>query len=95
VVAALVDMLIHDSSVNVRLATVDALRRFGERPAVRRGVVEALGHPESPVVQIALIDLAVDLSEKESVGALKQLSQDDRLDNTVRERAQKAVAALE
>ena len=91
----MVDTMLHDSSVNVRLATVDALRQFGDKPIVRHGVVEALGRPESPIVQIALIDLAVDLRERDSIGALQHLTQDQTVNGTVRERAQKALMQLE
>src|SRR5262249_2200067 len=52
---ALLNTLVHDASVNVRLATVDALRQFGDQPVVLRGVVEAMSREESPMVQVALI----------------------------------------
>jgi HEAT repeats len=95
VLKALLDTLMHDANVNVRLATVDALRQFGGQPAVRRGVVEAMARQESPMVQIALIDLAVDLHEKESIQTLKQFAEDSSLDQSVRERAQKGLQELE
>ena len=95
VLAALLNTLMHDSNVNVRLATVDALRQFGDRPVVRRGVIEAMTRQESPMVQIALIDLAVDLHEKESIATLRQLTQDQKTDDAVRSRAQKGLAELE
>jgi len=95
VLHALLDTLIHDSNVNVRLATVDALRQFGNQPVVRRGLVEAISQQESPMVQIALIDAAVDLRDKESVGTLRQLTQNQSADYAVRDRAQKALEQLE
>jgi anti-sigma factor ChrR (cupin superfamily) len=95
VVTALLDTLIHDANVNVRLATIDALRQFGDQPVVRRGVVDAMSRQESPMVQVALIDLAVDLHEKESVEALRQLSQNPDVNEAVRQRAQKGLVELE
>jgi hypothetical protein len=95
VLAALLDTLMHDPNVNVRLATIDALRQFGDQPAVRRGVVEALGRQESPMVQVALIDLAVDLREREFIPALRRLVQEQKADEAVRYRAQKGLAELE
>jgi hypothetical protein len=47
------------------------------------------------MVQIALIDLAVDLHEKESIGTLRELTQDQNLDPAVRDRAQKGLTELE
>jgi hypothetical protein len=95
VMRALLDTLMHDPNVNVRLATIDALRQFGNQPVVRRGLIEAMTRQESPMVQIALIDLAVDLHEKESVGTLRELTQDQNLDPAVRDRAQKGLSELE
>jgi hypothetical protein len=47
------------------------------------------------MVQIALIDLAVDLREKESITTLRQLTEDRQVNEAVRERAQKGLAELE
>ncbi len=95
VVAALLDTLMHDSNINVRLATVDALRQFGDQPRVRKGVIEAMRKQDSPMIQVALIDLAVDLKEKESASTLREFAQDQNLDAAVRARAQKGLSELE
>jgi hypothetical protein len=95
ILTALLNALMNDPSVNVRLATVDALRQFGAQPVVRRGVVEAMAKQESPMVQIALIDLAVDLREKESIAALRHLAEDQQSDAFVRDHAQRGLAELE
>jgi len=95
ILGALLDALMHDANVNVRLATVDALRQFGDQAVVRKGVIQAIRKQESPLVQVALIDLAVDLKERESIGILKELTQDQTLDSAVRERAQKGLSELE
>ena len=42
VVSALLDTLLHDSNVNVRLAAIDALRRFSDRADVRLGTKRAV-----------------------------------------------------
>lgn len=94
VLQALLDTLMHDPNVNVRLATVDALRQFGDQPVVRRGIIDAMTHQEAPMVQIALIDLAVDLREKQSVATLQQLIQDQNSDPAVRDRAEKGLETL-
>jgi hypothetical protein len=94
VLRALLDVLMHDSNPNVRLAVVDALRQFGTQPVVRRGVVDAMTRDEAPMVQIALIDLAVDLHVKESANALRQLTQDQGTDPAVRDRAEKGLEEL-
>ena len=95
VLTALLNTLMHDPNVNVRLATVEALRQFGDQPVVRKGILEAFTHQESPMVQVALIDLVVDLHEKASIATLKQLTQDSKLDVSVRDRAQKGLSEME
>jgi hypothetical protein len=87
VVTALLDTLMHDPNVNVRLASIDALRRFAEREGVRRGAVDALSRQTSPLVQIALIDFLVEVAGRESTATFRGLSQDPMLDRAVRDRA--------
>jgi len=87
VVSALLDALAHDPNVNVRLAAVDALVRFADRPGVRSGAVAALTGTGSPFVQIALIDLLVQVKEPSSREALKKLADDQQIDAAVRGRA--------
>jgi hypothetical protein len=65
VLGALVTAVNHDTNVNVRLAAVDALRRFAASPETRRAVVEALPSQTTPLVQVALIDLLVDFKDTE------------------------------
>ena len=88
VLSALLRALDSDPNVNVRLAAVDALHQFGADSAVRKGLLRSLEVQRSPLVQFELINLMVDLKEKGSVPVLKELSQRQDLDPTVRERAE-------
>ncbi len=95
VVSALLDTLAHDPNVNVRLAAIEALTRYADRPGVRSGAVAALtGASSSPLVQVALIDLLVQLNEPSSKDSLRQLVDDARTDMTVRDRAKQALQQL-
>jgi hypothetical protein len=87
VVAALLETLANDPNVNVRLASVDALRRFAERDAVRRGALEALGRQTSPIVQMALIDFVVEARLTAAKDTLSRLAMDQAVHETVRARA--------
>jgi HEAT repeat protein len=87
VALVLLDTLMRDPNVNVRLAAIDALKRFGDREAVRRGTLEALKHQSSPLVQIALIDLAADINGPAAAEALRRLSDDPQINAAVRARA--------
>lgn len=94
IVRALLETLMHDPHVNVRLACVDALRRFSEQDVVRRGTVQALAESSYPLVQIALIDFMVETKDKDAIDALRQLSEDLTVDEAVRGRAAWGVEQL-
>ena len=87
VLDALQHTLRYDSSVDVRLAALDALRHYGNRPEVSRGLVESLEGHQSPLVQLELINALVGLHEPNAVEPLKRLQQDPNLDPTVRQKA--------
>ena len=94
ILGALLDTLMHDPNVNVRLACVDALRRFSGQDLVRRGTVQALAESSYPLVQIALIDFMVETKDKDAIGALRRLSEDATVDEAVRGRAAWGVEQL-
>jgi hypothetical protein len=91
---ALLDTLRHDTNVNVRLAAIDALRQFGRAEHVRAGLVEAVGQQDSPLVQIELIDLLVELREGRSREVLRALAEDEQANRNVRERARWGLAQI-
>jgi HEAT repeats/Putative zinc-finger len=85
----------HDSNVNVRLSAVDALEKYTAHPQVRRALADAFPAQDSPLVQIALIDLLVQVNDKEAAPALRKLAQDARADNQVRQHAAWAIQRME
>jgi anti-sigma factor RsiW len=84
----------YDSSVDVRLAALDALSRYGNRPEVSRTLVEALKTEQSPMVQVALIDVLVDLHNASAIEPLKGLQQAPSVDPTVRKHADWGIRQL-
>jgi HEAT repeat protein len=88
VLSALLQVLNYDPNVNVRLAAVDALSQFSGQQNVRQGLIQGLTRQASPLVQIALIDLLVSLHERNSVDTLKHLVKDQRLNESVKQRAE-------
>jgi putative zinc finger protein/HEAT repeat protein len=88
VLRALLAALDSDPNVNVRLAAIEALEQFASRAAIRQGLLAALPRQNSPLVQLELIRLFVELNEKDSVPVLRALLQDRQLNPTVRERAE-------
>ncbi len=95
VVQALLAAMNDDTNVNVRLAAVDALRRFEERTEVRRSLVSTLPRQDSPMMQIAVMDQLVELHERSSVNAISSLLREQDLDPAVRQHAGWALKQLE
>ena len=83
----LLNILDNDSSVQVRLAAVEALYLFDGSPDVRSRIITSLDQQTSPLVQMALADLLVGLREKRANEALQRLVRDQRIQPEVRERA--------
>ncbi|HEX7287809.1 MAG TPA: HEAT repeat domain-containing protein [Candidatus Angelobacter sp.] len=94
VLDALLYTLRYDSSVDVRLAALDAVTRYGSRPEVRKGLIDALEGQQSPLVQVALIDALVDIHDSGAIQQLKKLQQDPKVDPSVRKRAEWGVVQL-
>jgi len=85
---ALVDTLDGDPNVNVRLAAVDALYLFRNDPGVKDSLVRSLGKQASPIVQVALIDLLVEIREARAADALRKLLGEARLSPEVKRHAE-------
>ncbi|MGH7450756.1 MAG: HEAT repeat domain-containing protein [bacterium] len=92
--SALLHTLNYDPNVNVRLAAVDALYFFVNQPSVRQGLIQSLSRQTSPLVQIALIDLIVELREKRATEALKELMATEKINNEVKLRAEWGIQQL-
>ena len=87
VLAALLQAVNHDPNVNVRLAAVDALRKFARDPSVKGSLDQSLVKQESPLVQLALIDFLVDTRDKSAVPSLAALERSPTADKNVKEKA--------
>ena len=94
IVSALLRSLRVDPSVDVRLAALDSLRRYGDDRQVRRGLLESLQPKQSPMVQIALIDALVELHDADAVPQIKQFQEAPDLNPVVRDRARWGLAQL-
>jgi HEAT repeats/Putative zinc-finger len=94
ILGALLHTLRYDSSVDVRLAALDALARYGGQREVRQGLADALEAQQSPLVQVELIDLLVQWHDRTAINPLQKIEQNQNVDPTVRERAHRAIEQL-
>jgi len=93
--SALLRTLRFDSSVDVRLAALDALSRHASQPQIRRGLGDILQEQQSPLVQVALIDLLAEWHDPDAAQRLRNFQQTPNLNPTVRQRAEWAVSKLQ
>jgi Putative zinc-finger len=94
VLDALVHTLRYDNSVDVRLAALDVLSRYGNRPEVHQGLIDALQGQQSPLVQLSLIDVLVEQHSPGTAEELKQLESNPGLDPSVRKRVEWGIQQL-
>lgn len=94
ILGALLHTLRYDANVDVRLAALDALSRHGNQSQVRAGLLDALPTQQSPLVQVALIDLMVEFHDANAIPQLKKFESDSELNPAVRERATWAIQHL-
>ncbi len=92
--AALFDALDNDPNPNVRLAAVDALYLFRNRPGVRESLVKSLAVQNYPLVQVALIDFLVEVREARAAEALKSLIERNELTPEVKKRAEQGLKQI-
>jgi HEAT repeat protein len=95
VLDALLQAVNHDSNVNVRLSAVDALQKFAADPETARAMANSIAGQDSPLVQIALIDMLVQLNARNVAPDLERISKDLRMDEMVRQRAAWALHKME
>jgi anti-sigma factor RsiW len=95
VVSALLETLRRDANVNVRLASIDALKQLGGGELrVRTALVDGLKSDASPLVQLALIDAIVSLGERRSADTLRALADNPSANEAVRQRARRGLRQL-
>ena len=94
VVNALAKRMNEDPNTNVRLAALDALSKFHTEPHVRKVLLDALSTQKDPMVQIALIQLMVQMKEKSVVNDLKKIVEDSESMKAVKDEAYSGILIL-
>ena len=93
IVSALLRALKYDANVGVRLAALDALSRVMNQPNVRQELLKDLPK-QSPLVQIAMVDLMVEAGEKRSVGVFQEMVKDKNVNDAVKKRIEERMKQL-
>ncbi|MDF1698830.1 MAG: zf-HC2 domain-containing protein [Saprospiraceae bacterium] len=77
ILIALINEMLQDKLVNVRLASARALERFSEYGMVKDAYIQALKTEENPSMQIELIEILAFINEKRAIPKMKELLKDD------------------
>ncbi|HYC84482.1 MAG TPA: HEAT repeat domain-containing protein [Chryseosolibacter sp.] len=93
-VNALVNRLNQDPNSNVRLAALEALSRFLDEPNVKAKLIKSLETQNDPVVQIALIQLMVQIKEKSVIKELERIVDDAESLDAVKDEAHTGILKL-
>ncbi|MBK5278927.1 MAG: HEAT repeat domain-containing protein [Bacteroidia bacterium] len=94
IVRALARSMNEDQNTNVRLAALEALSKFHQEPTVRGVLIESLSVQKDPVVQIALIQLLVQIKVKSVVKDLEQIADDPATLKAVKDEAYSGIMKL-
>lgn len=77
IIRVLVARMNEDVNSNVRLAAIDALSKFREEEKVKTVLIQSLAVQKDPVVQIALIQLLVEVKDKDAVKSFQKIIDDE------------------
>jgi hypothetical protein len=83
-----------DPNVNVRLTAVEALALYADLPKVREALVQAIVRQESPLVQLALAEVMLDLNEKRAVEPIRKIIASPLVDYSVKSKLEATVRQL-
>lgn len=63
----------NDESTNVRMAALNLLAQYTDDPAIREGLIKSISQQDSPLMQVALAELMVELQESKAVNEFKSI----------------------
>lgn len=94
VINVLVKSLTSDKSPNVRIAAANALEKWNSVPVVRAELVKAMEYQNEPIVQITLINILINMGEKDAVKPFRKIVEDESIEEIVRKQAQIGIEVL-
>ena len=94
IVTALAKSMNEDPNTNVRLAAMEALSKFYKESGVHKVLVQSLSTQKDPVVQIALIQLLVQMKERGVVKELEKIADDPVTLKAVKDEAYNGILKL-
>jgi HEAT repeat protein len=94
ILKALIQTLNTDPNMNVRLVALEGLTKFYEEPIVKKALVESLAKQTDPTIQIALIQVLVQMKEKSAIKPFEQIIENNESLPAVKDEAQMGILVL-
>lgn len=94
IIQTLITTLNTAGNVNVRMAAADALFKMRQNPVARRALIRALPGQTDPNVQITLIDLLIQMNDKQAVRPMQVMLMNKNLDKIVRNKLEEGIGIL-
>ena len=91
---ALFMTLNNDESTNVRLAALEALTAYTNDAEIRQGLIKSITQQESPLMQVALAELMVELQERSSIDQFKQLLEKEETPEEVKTTLKESIGTI-
>lgn len=91
---ALFMTLNNDESTNVRMAALSALSSYTSDPIIREGLIKSIAQQESPLMQVALAELMVELQESKSVEEFNKLLESERTPEEVKSTLKESIEKI-
>lgn len=94
IIEALIKTMNEDRNVNVRLAALYAVARFTNDESVTEALITSLIRQHEPLMQIALINILTERKEKKAKESIREILQDKKTLQPVKDIAQKGLNSL-
>lgn len=94
IVLALINVMNQDANMNVRLSAVEALGKFSNEQIVQTALIESLPKQTDPAVQMALIQVLVQMKEQGAVESLQKIIEDETVIESVKDEAHAGIIKL-
>ncbi|MEQ9402441.1 MAG: hypothetical protein RIM99_02545 [Cyclobacteriaceae bacterium] len=93
VIEALITTLNYDDNLNVRLASLESLLNYGDKPEVRHALIDALKMQESAIMLVSIADALVTIQEKSSIDEMEKLKESVK-DQLVKDKLEESIKTL-
>lgn len=94
IIQALGNRLLHDENDNVRLTAFEALSKFTASETVKNVLIEALGTEKNPSIQVAIIQVLVEIQEKKAAAPMKKLLEQEDTQPFIKEQIKAVLPSI-